>query len=103
MNSLMIGCVADFVFVGLYLFRHKILFSDMFHKWQIDILYYYGTRRLRHCPKFQNPCHGLNHFWLGPLATILHAGYLKLTSNSQQLFSTVGCLEYISTIRVLCN
>ena len=65
MNILMIGCVADFVSAGVYLFRHKIFSSDMFHKWQIDILYYYGTRRLCHCPKFSESLPWTKSFLVG--------------------------------------
>ena len=98
MNSLMIGCVADFVSVGVYLFRHKIFFQTRSISGKLTFYIIMELEDLVIVLNFQNPCHGLNHFWLGPPATILHTGHLKLTLNSQQLFSTIGYLEYISTI-----
>ena len=74
MNSLMIGCVADFVSVRLYLFRYNF-FQTCSISGKLKFYIIVDLEDFVIVLNFQNPCHGLNHFWLGPLVTILHAGH----------------------------
>ena len=63
MNSLMIGCVDDFVFVEVYLFRHKIFFQtrSISGKLTLNIISM-EPEDFVIVLKFQNSSHGLNHF-----------------------------------------
>ena len=67
MNSLMRGCVDDFVFVGVYLSGHKIFVQT--HSISGKLTFYIIGMEPEDFVivlKFQNSCHELNHFGWDP-------------------------------------
>ena len=63
MNSLMVGCVDDFVLVEVYLFRHKMFFQT--HSISGKLIFNIISMEPEDFVivlQIQNSCHGLNHF-----------------------------------------